>query len=70
MKPKYYYIKERHNPQFTGPYFVGLGNIKQSEAKCYEDTLYGYNIVHRYETKEAYEAALNLHKINGTLRGI
>ena len=55
MKAKYWWIKERHNPQFKGPYYVLCGNITTKEAKRMENPLYGDNEMLRFNTKEAYE---------------
>jgi len=57
-KPKYWYIKERHNPQFKKPYYIALGNIRAIDAKKHEDTLYGFNIIHRYNSENEYRNAL------------
>ncbi len=57
-KNKYWYIKERHNPQFKKPYYILLGNISAKDAKACENTLYGYNIVHRFETYELYKQGI------------
>ena len=55
---KSYWIKERSNPQFKEPYYVGYGQLSQKEAKEHEGTLYGYNIMLRFMTKNEYEAKL------------
>lgn len=57
MKPKPYWIKERRNPQI-GVYFVAEGQLSAREAKGREDTLYGVNIMHRFDTEQAYQARL------------
>ena len=54
MKAKYWYIKERHNPQFEKPYYTALGNISQTEARKHENPLYGYNVLIRFETEKDY----------------
>lgn len=65
MKGKYFWIKERDNPQL-GTYYVAMGNITTKEAKKYESPrLYGSNIMHKYDTKEAYETALFYLKREG-----
>lgn len=55
MAGKYFWIKERENPQL-GTYFVAMGQISMKTAHAYETgTLYGFNTMHRFATKEAYE---------------
>lgn len=54
---KKFYIKERHNPQL-GTYYVACGQMTKKEAKSYEDTRYGTNVMHGYDTAEEYEKAL------------
>lgn len=54
MKPKYWYIKERHNPQFDKPYYVALGNITKDEAIKAGMSLYGYNNILRIDTEQEY----------------
>lgn len=58
MAGKYYWIKERHNPQFDKPYFVAYGNITTRRAAQMENANYGTNYMLRFDTKEAYEAKL------------
>jgi hypothetical protein len=58
MKPKFWYIKERFNPQFDKPYYRALGNISKLEASRHESTLYGYNSIIRFDNEEDYKAAL------------
>jgi hypothetical protein len=62
MKGKFWYIKERHNPQLE-IYYVPLGNISQKEAKKHEKTPYGYNVILRFDTKEEYLKKLNVQGI-------
>ena len=57
MKPKSYWIKERHNPQL-GVYYVKMGRITQKEATRYTHTAYGTNIMHKYDSDEAYISAI------------
>ena len=64
MTAKYYWIKERHNPQL-GIYYACLGNITTKEAKKYENSLYGTNYMHKFETKKEYEAEIERLKANG-----
>lgn len=56
--PKLFYIKERINPQFKKPYYVAKGQLTKKEAKRLEETLYGYNYVLSFETKEEYIAKI------------
>lgn len=55
--PKKYYIKERQNPQL-GTYYVACGLLSKTAAKRKESGLYGFNIMHPFETEEAYNARL------------
>ena len=64
MAGKYFWIKERENPQL-GTYYVACGQISIKEALPRERTLYGFNIMHRYATKEAYEAEISRLKAKG-----
>jgi len=61
-KAKYWYIKERRNPQLMQsrgkPYYTALGNITQTEAKKHESSLYGMNFVLRFSTEEEYKQKL------------
>ncbi len=57
MSNKYWWIKERHNPQL-GVYYVGCGNISAAEAKAMESPLYGDNYMHKFSTKDEYEKRL------------
>lgn len=60
MKNKYWWIKERHNPQFKKPYYILYGNsLSIARAKEIENTSYGDSIMHRFETKELYDAMVN-----------
>lgn len=63
MKSKFWYIKERHNPQFDKPYYRALGNISKLEASRHENTLYGYNILLKYDNEKDYNDALKLFNI-------
>ena len=65
MAGKYFWIKERENPQL-GTYYVACGQITIKEAQGYErKSLYGFNIMHKYATKEAYGAELSRLKESG-----
>jgi len=54
---KKYYIKERHNPQFSKHYYIKLGQMFKKDAKKYKDTFYGSNVILSYDTEEEYNAA-------------
>lgn len=65
MAAKYFWIKERDNPQL-GTYYVAMGQISVKEAQKYErKSLYGSNIMHRFVSKEAYEKRLSELKAKG-----
>ena len=57
-KCKYWYIKERHNPQI-GVYYIALGNISQQEAKKQEGSIYGDNYIHRFNSEKEYNDRLD-----------
>ena len=57
MTTKYFWIKERHNPQL-GVYWVTCGQMKISEAKKYEKSSYGNNYMHKFKTEEEYKAKI------------
>jgi len=59
---KKYYLKERFNPQFDKPYYVALGQITKLQAKKAENSRYGTNVIHSYETKEEYIDAIEKFK--------
>lgn len=54
MKAKYFYIKERFNPQFDKPYYIALGNITRAQAQNHFTSLYGYNDILKFSTYEEY----------------
>lgn len=53
MATKKFYIKERHNPQL-GVYYEACGQLTKTDAKRYERPLYGSNVMHGFDTEEAY----------------
>ncbi len=55
IKP--WWIKERWNPQL-GRYYVACGQMSKTEAKTYERALYGDNVMHQFDTEEAYDDRL------------
>ena len=52
---KYYWIKERHNPQL-GTYYTPMGEMSVKDAAKHERSLYGFNVMLRYKTKTEYDA--------------
>mgnify|MGYP001588453133 FL=1 len=65
MAGKYFWIKERHNPQL-GVYFVAMGQITTKDARNYETrSSYGDNYMHRFTSKEVYEKRLAELKAKG-----
>lgn len=64
MNSKYWWIKERSNPQL-GTYFVAMGNIPLKEAIQHEKSLYGHNTMHRYKSKNEYDGRLAELKQSG-----
>ena len=59
MAEKYFWIKERINPQLKASYYVACGQITAKEAKAKESPVYGDTIMHKFPTKEAYEEELS-----------
>lgn len=55
IKP--FWIKERDNGQ-SPPYFVACGRLSVAAAKRKEQPLAGSNIMHRFDSEEAYSAKL------------
>jgi hypothetical protein len=66
MKREYYWIKERHNGQ-TAPYFVEMGAMPTKEAMKHEQTLAGYNVMHRFTSLPEYEHKLAELKLTGKI---
>ena len=52
-----YWIKERRNPQL-GTSYSYFGQLTLREAKRYESTLYGFNVMHPFPSPEAAAAEL------------
>lgn len=50
---KYWYIKERVNPQLK-TYYLALGNITQKEARKHENAIYGWNNILKFSTEKEY----------------
>lgn len=59
-----HWIKERDNPQ-TGIYFIPKGQLTVKEAESMENTLYGFNTMHRYKTEKEYLEAIEVLKSRG-----
>lgn len=54
MKNKYFWIKQRNNPQL-GTYYVKMGNISVREAKSHvSETLYGWNAMLQFSNEKEY----------------
>ncbi len=62
---KSYWIKERNNPQFKKPYYIGCGQLSEKEAQEKKESLYGYNVMHEYSTLEEYNDAIAKLELNG-----
>jgi len=73
MKCKYYWIKERHNPQL-GVYYIPCGKMSVKEAKKMESSPYGDNYMHKFTSIGDYEAKIRelealgerVHKMHDT----
>ena len=65
MKTNYpFWIKERYNPQL-GVYYVPCGQMSKTAAKRAEKSLYGVNLMHRFETEAEYVARLEWLRKHG-----
>jgi hypothetical protein len=64
MAVKRYYIKERQSLQ-TGTYYVACGQLSKTAAKKKESALYGFNIMHGFDTEAEYNAQLEKLRANG-----
>lgn len=56
-RAKKFWIKERNNGQ-TATYFVLCGRLFKKEARAKESTLAGFNVMHSFDTEEAYKARI------------
>jgi len=61
----FYYIKERHNPQFKKPYYIPEGLLTKKEALIKENSSYGFNIMLKYNTIQEYTKAIQQFKNDG-----
>ncbi len=59
-----HWIKERYNPQ-SGTYYVLCGKITKKRAEAMEDTAYGSNTLHPFDTKEEYDTRIQDLKMAG-----
>jgi hypothetical protein len=57
MKPKYWWIKERHNPQI-GLYYMAVGPLSVKDAQAMERARYGCNYMHKFAGEREYTARL------------
>ena len=51
---KKWWLLERHNPQL-GVYWIPLGQLARSTALARENTLYGTNYVHPFDSLKEYQ---------------
>jgi hypothetical protein len=58
MAKKAYWIKQRTNPQLGKTYYVACGQLTAKEAQAKANTLYGSNVMIKYNTEAEYNAAL------------
>lgn len=59
MRSYPYWIKERYNPQL-GTYYVACGQMSKTAARRMETrSLYGDNVMLRFETEDAYKSKLD-----------
>lgn len=59
-----FWIKERSNPQL-GTYFVAEGRMSKAEARRMENTRYGENVMHGFDTEGAYKSRLSELRSSG-----
>jgi hypothetical protein len=64
VKVKFWWIKERDNPQL-GTYYVACGQLSKAEAKLMESSLYGSNYMHQFPNEESYIARIAQLKERG-----
>lgn len=64
MKAKYYWIRERHNPQL-GVYYVLHGQMPIKEARKYEKSLYGHDYMLKFDNEESYNTRIAKLKASG-----
>jgi hypothetical protein len=64
MAGKYWWLKERCNPQL-GKYWVKCGRITVKEARKKEDSSYGDNYMHKFNSEEEYAATVDELNSNG-----
>ncbi|MEO6305071.1 MAG: hypothetical protein ABIP51_18075 [Bacteroidia bacterium] len=60
-----YYLIERHNPQFSKPYYIKQGQLSKKDAKKLTAPGYGYNNAVEFETEEEYNKAILGATANG-----
>ena len=59
-----YWIKERHNPQL-GVYYVPYGELDAKQAKEFNNSLYGSNVMLKFKTRKEYQEKIDALKANG-----
>lgn len=60
-----YYIIERHNPQLKQPYYMAKGKISKKNAKEWNNTIYGTNVLLTFDTEQEYNDKLTELKEQG-----
>ena len=65
MGCKYWWIRERVNPQFKKPYYIAYGKIPIKEALQLEKSIYGDNYMLRFESEIDYKVKLSKLRQNG-----
>jgi hypothetical protein len=50
-----WWVKERHNPQFDSPYYTKCGQLTKKRSKRMEESCYGFNIMHSFDTEQESE---------------
>ncbi len=60
-----YWIKERHNPQYDKPYYVACGKLSEKFSKRQAKSLYGFNVMRSFDSKDKYEAEIQKLKSEG-----
>jgi hypothetical protein len=62
---KFFYLKERHNPQFDAPYYIMEGQLTKRDAIKKTKTIYGWNAMIPYENEILYKEAIDKLKEEG-----
>ena len=62
---KKFYLTERHNPQFSKPYYIKCGQLSKKEADLKSNPLYGHNVMLSFDNELKYNNAIENYKSQG-----